>query len=230
MLTLVLLGLADHTLDILLRETALVVVDGDTVRLAGGLVRSGNVQDTIGVDIEGDLDLRNTTGRRRDTGELELAEQVVVLGTGTLTLEYLDEHTGLVVGVSREDPILLGGDGGVTLDKGGHDTTSGLNTKGKRGNIEEEVLGLLESVARENGGLDDGTVSVIGVDGLARLLAVEEVGDKLDNMGIRVGTADEGDLVNVGLVDRGVAEDLLDGLESGAEQVLAELLETGTSE
>ena len=34
MLTLVLLGLADHTLDILLRETALVVVDGDTVRLA----------------------------------------------------------------------------------------------------------------------------------------------------------------------------------------------------
>ena len=49
-------------------------------------------------------------------------------------------------------------------------------------------------------------------------------------MGIRVGTADEGDLVNVGLVDRGVAEDLLDGLESGAEQVLAELLETGTSE
>ena len=91
-------------------------------------------------------------------------------------------------------------------------------------------MGLLESVARENGGLDDGTVSVIGVDGLARLLAVEEVGDKLDNMGIRVGTADEGDLVNVGLVDRGVAEDLLDGLESGAEQVLAELLETGTSE
>ena len=36
--------------------------------------------------------------------------------------------------------------------------------------------------------------------------------------------------MNVGLVDLGVTEDLLDGLESGAEEVLAELLETGTSE
>ena len=36
--------------------------------------------------------------------------------------------------------------------------------------------------------------------------------------------------MDVGLVDLGVTEDLLDGLESGAEEVLAELLETGTSE
>ena len=36
--------------------------------------------------------------------------------------------------------------------------------------------------------------------------------------------------MDVALVDLGVAEDLLDGLKSGAEEVLAELLETGTSE
>ena len=36
--------------------------------------------------------------------------------------------------------------------------------------------------------------------------------------------------MNVSLVDLGIGEDLLDGLESGAEKVLAELLETGTSE
>ena len=36
--------------------------------------------------------------------------------------------------------------------------------------------------------------------------------------------------MNVGLVNPEVTEDLLDGLESGAEEVLAELLETGTSE
>ena len=30
------------------------------------------------------------------------------------------------------------------------------------------------------------------------------------------GTTNEDNFVNVGLVDRGVAEDLLDGLESGA--------------
>ena len=139
----------------------------------------------------------------------------------------------MVVGVGREDLRLLGGDGGVTLDEGGHDTTSGLDTEGKRGNIEEEeILGLLGGVTRENGGLDSGTVSdsLIGVDGLAGLLAVEEVGDKLDDTGNTGGTTDEDDFVNVGLVDLGVTEDLLDRLESGAEEVLAELLETGTSE
>ena len=36
--------------------------------------------------------------------------------------------------------------------------------------------------------------------------------------------------MDVGLVDLGVTEDLLDGLESGAEEVLAELLGIGTSE
>ena len=88
------------------------------------------------------------------------------------------------------------------------------------------------SPERMNGGLDNGTVgdSIIGSDGLAGLLAVEEVGNKLDDTENTGGTTDEDDFVNVGLVDLGVTEDLLDGLESGAEEVLAELLETGTSE
>jgi hypothetical protein len=34
---------------------------------------------------------------RGDAGELELAEEVAVLGLGTLTLKDLDEDTGLVV-------------------------------------------------------------------------------------------------------------------------------------
>lgn len=36
--------------------------------------------------------------------------------------------------------------------------------------------------------------------------------------------------MDVGLVDLGVAEDLLDGLEGAAEEVLAQLLETSTGE
>jgi hypothetical protein len=42
----------------------LVVCDSDTIRLAGGLVGSGDVQDTIDVDVEDDLNLRNTMGSR----------------------------------------------------------------------------------------------------------------------------------------------------------------------
>ena len=53
-------------------------------------------------DSDTDLGLRDTrrSRSRRDTGEVGLAKQVIVLSTGTLTLIYLDEHPGLVVGIS----------------------------------------------------------------------------------------------------------------------------------
>ena len=88
------------------------------------------------------------------------------------------------------------------------------------------------SPERMNGGLDNGTVgdSIIGSDGLAGLLAIKEVGDKLDDTGNTSGRTNEDDFVNTGLADLRVAEDLLDGLESRVEEVLTELLETGTSD
>jgi hypothetical protein len=42
----------------------------------------------------------------------------------------------LVVRVSGEDFGFFGGNGGVTLDESSHDTSSSLDTEGKRGNIE----------------------------------------------------------------------------------------------
>ena len=53
-----------------------------------------------GIDIGGDFDLQDTTRGGRDTREFELAEQIIVLSMGTLTLVYLDEHPGLVVCIS----------------------------------------------------------------------------------------------------------------------------------
>lgn len=67
----------------------------------------------------------------------------VVRGAGTLTLEDLDQHTRLVVGVGREGFGLLGRDGGVALVDRGHDTANGLKTERKGNDIEEEILGLL---------------------------------------------------------------------------------------
>jgi hypothetical protein len=177
--------------------------------------------------------LRNATRSRGDSGEFELAEEVVILGAGTLTLVDLNEDTRLVVGVGGESLGLLSGNSGVTLDEGSHDTASGLDTKGQRGDIEKEkVLGLLRSVTGKDGSLDSGTVSdgLIGVDALVGLLAVEEVRDEFLDSGDTSGATDEDDFVNVGLVDLGVAKNFLDGLEGTAEEVLAQLLETRTSE
>ena len=94
-------------------------------------------------------------------------------------------------------------------------------TEGERGDIEkEEILSLLGGITGEDGGLNGGTVrdSLIGVDRLARLLAVEEVGDELHDTGDTGGATDEDDLVDIRLVDLRVAEDLLDGLERAAKR------------
>merc|ERR1719310_459460 len=75
-LLLELLRLLDHALDLLLRQAALVVGDGDLLGLASALVLGADVQDAVGINLEGNLNLRDATRRRRDGAKLELVEQV----------------------------------------------------------------------------------------------------------------------------------------------------------
>ena len=127
-LLLELLSVVNHLLDFLLRQTSLVVGDGDLVLLSGALIGSRDVEDTVGIDVEGDLDLGDPSWGRGDSGEVEFSQEVVVLGHSTLSLEDLDEDTRLVVRVGGESLRLLGGDGCVTLDKRSHNATSRLDT------------------------------------------------------------------------------------------------------
>jgi len=56
-------------------------------------------------------------------------------------------------------------------------TSSGLNTEGKRGDVETKILGLLRGITRYDGSLDISTIgyNLIRVDALVGLLAVEEL-------------------------------------------------------
>uniref|UniRef100_A0A1I8I9W5 Secreted protein n=1 Tax=Macrostomum lignano TaxID=282301 RepID=A0A1I8I9W5_9PLAT len=172
-LGLVALGLVDHPLDVLLAETALVVGDGDLVLLVGALLHGGHVENAVGVDVEGHLDLGDSARSRRDAGQLELAQQVVVLGHGALAF-----NARLVVRVGGERLRLLGGDGGVPLDEGRHHAASGLDAERQWRHVQQqEVLHRLGLVAVQNGGLDGGAVGdgLVRVDRLVELLAAEEV-------------------------------------------------------
>jgi hypothetical protein len=87
-----LFSFTDHALNVILGETTLLVRDGNrlrfttktnsqyrsVIRIPGihsrSLVSSSNLHDTVGVNLKGDLNLRNATRSRRDRGELKLAE------------------------------------------------------------------------------------------------------------------------------------------------------------
>ena len=91
---------------------------------------------------------------------------------------------------------------------------------------------LFGCVIREDGNLDSSTIcdSLIRVDALVGLLAVEEVRDELDGTGNTGGTTAKGNLMNIRLIDFQVTENLLNGLEGTAEEVLAKLFKTRTGE
>merc|ERR1719387_3241599 len=218
---------------LVLRQAALVVGDRDLLVLARALVLGADVEDAVGVNLERDLDLGHAARRRRDAAELELAEEVAVLGHGALALEDLDHDGRLVVLVGREDLRLLGGDDGVARDELGHHAANGLNAEGEGGHVEQQqVLGLVAALAREDAALDGRAVGdgLVGVDALVRLLAVEEVLEEHLDLGDAGGAANEHDLVNLGLLHLGVVHDLLDGGEGLLEEVDAQLLEARAGE
>ena len=71
----------------------LVVGDGDLVLAAAALVDRRHVQDAVGVNVERHLHLRHAARRRRNAGQLKLAEDVVVLRHRALSLVHLQTRS-----------------------------------------------------------------------------------------------------------------------------------------
>lgn len=68
------LSLIDHTINFFLRESALVVSNGNTLLFASALVAGCNLENSVCVELEGNFDLRNTTRSCWNAGKIELAE------------------------------------------------------------------------------------------------------------------------------------------------------------
>ena len=151
----------------------------------------------------------------------------------TLTFVNLDLDHGLVVTACGVNLLLLGGNGSVSGDDDGHDTTDGLDTLGEGSDIQkEEVLDLGGTLTREDSGLNGSTVgnSLIGVDGSVEGLAVEEFFEHGLDLGDSGGTTNEDNFVDLGLGDGGILKDLLYGGHALSEFSHAKLLELGTSD
>ncbi len=221
----VLLGVGNHLLDLVVAKTG-TGRDGHGLVLVGSLVEGGNVHDTISVNVEGDLDLGNTLGRRGDTGELEVAEQLVVTDELTLTLVDLDVDGSLTIGSGREDLALLGRDGGVTVDETGEDTTESLDTERQRGNIEQQNVGNLTG---KNTSLDGGTDSdgLVGVDTLA-WVTLEDALDGLKNLGHTAHTTDHNDFLDIGGLATSIGKSLLAWLDGAVNKLANETLKLST--
>jgi len=227
-----LLGIIDHLLDFLGSEAALVVSNGDSLGLADTLLNTGDGQDGVLVNLEGDLNLGNTTSRGRDAGKIELAELMVVFDHGALTFDDGDGDGSLLVLVGSESLGFLGGDNSTALDDRGHDAADGLNTESKGSHINEKQILTTGSLATEDATLNGSTVSdsFVRVDATVGLLAVEEVLDELLDLRDTSGATDEDNFINFAALQTRIVKDGLDGLQGVLEQIVTELLELGAGE
>lgn len=107
-----------------------------------------------------------------------------------------------------------------------------LDTEGKGNNVEKEEIGsvLGSSLAGKDTSLDGSTVSdsLVRIDALLELLAVEEVAQELLNLGDTGRATNEDNLVDLGLVDTRVLENLVDWGNGALEGLGIEVLEPGT--
>mmetsp|Transcript_10530 Transcript_10530/g.16485 ORF Transcript_10530/g.16485 Transcript_10530/m.16485 type:complete len:88 (-) Transcript_10530:215-478(-) len=87
------------------------------------------MHDTVGIDVESHLNLRNSTRGRWDANKIELSEELVVGSHVTLSLQNLDANLSLVVGSRRELLALLRWDGGVAGNKPGEDSSQSLDSE-----------------------------------------------------------------------------------------------------
>ncbi len=158
------------------------------------------------------------------SGQLEVAERLVLRPHLALALGDLDLDRRLVVVGGREDLGPLGRDRGVALDEVGHHAALGLDAQGQRGDVEEQhVLDL----ALEDAGLQRGADGhdLVGVDALVGLLAAGELLDQ-GRHGRHPGRAtDEDHVVDVLDVDSGVLDHRAERSLGALEQVGGELLE-----
>jgi hypothetical protein len=212
---------------------------------------SGDLEETIGVNLEGGDELSLATGHRRNASKFKFAEQTVVTALGTFTFVALGKinkpriteekecnihregNSRLVVLDSGECPGLVGGDGRVAGNDDTKDVTLHGNTEGERGNIEkEEILGLVGGLTGKDGSLDGGTVgdSLIGVNGFVQLASTEVLRNEGLDLGDTSGTTNQDDVVNLLTGHLGILEDLLDRFEGRLEHGGVDLLETRTSD
>ena len=97
--------------------------------LACAEILSGNIYDTVCIDIESNFDLRDSTRSRSDTVKTEHTELLVVLSEFTLTLENVDINGCLVVSECGEYLRLLCRNCGVSLDHLCANAACGLDTE-----------------------------------------------------------------------------------------------------
>merc|ERR1719150_1330550 len=174
-------GIVNHSLNFLLRQPTLVVGDCDLVLFSRGFVHCRYVQDTVGVNVKSNFNLRNTTRCWWNSSQIKFSKQVVVFGHCSFSFIDLNGYGRLIVRIGCKGLGLFGWDGGVSFDQGCHNSSGSFNTKRKWGDVQKQkIADSFTSISSQDSSLYSCSIgnSLIGVDGFIEFLSIEEIGQQ----------------------------------------------------
>ena len=221
-------GFLNHAVDFVLRQGR-SAGDGHGLLLTGAAVLCRDMNDTVGVNVEGNLDLRQPARRRSNAGQFKSSQRLVVAGELTFPLVDLNQHGRLIVLSGRKDLGVLGRNSRVALNQRSHNAALGFDTQTQGGHVNEQnVLAVafnharLESCPHRH--------DLVGVHALIRLAATGQLFDQLGYGGHPGGATDHHHVVDFAELDAGVLDDRVERVFAAIEQVLGHFLELGSRE
>ena len=191
--------------------------------LAGLGVSCRDVDDSVLVDLEGDIDIDVSAPGLLEPREFELAQQLVFGQVPGLALTDPDDDGLLVVLERCEGPSLLDRDGRVSLDDGLCESARHADLERERRHVEEErlVLDVYEGGGMDGGAHGDDLVRVyVGAWVLLEILAHGVVDDRQARR-----STDQHDAVEVPRDHACLLERFVADLEGALDQVVYECLE-----
>src|SRR5215469_1162989 len=165
----VVLGIADHALDLSLVKIR-ALTDCDALLSPGVLITGGDVQYAVGIDVEDDFDMRRPSWRWPDVLEPEPAENPVVGCAFPFALQHDNVDRRLVVLRGAEYLGAPRRDRGVALDDLRHHSAECLDAQRQRSDIEQQDILDLALEHRSLGGRPERD-DLVRVDGHVRVLA-----------------------------------------------------------
>src|SRR5205823_11744143 len=115
-------GFAYHAVHLVLGQAA-GSRDGDLLLAPGRFITRRHIENAVGVDIEGHLDLGHTSWSRGNTFQPEVTKTLVVAGHFALALQHMDLDGWLVIFCRAEDLALARWNGRVAFDQLCHNAT-----------------------------------------------------------------------------------------------------------
>ena len=220
-------GFLNHTVNVFLRHAA-IGLNRNLLFLARAEVFCRYMHDTVGIDIEGNFNLRNATRCRRNIGEFETAERLVAGSHFAFALQNMDIYGRLIIRSRGEYLTLVGRNRRVALDNLRADTAESFDTQRQRRNIEEQyVLDFADQHAALNSSTNGYTF--IRVNALGRFFG-EELTDSFLHSRDTGRTTDEDDLADVAAGKISISHSLAGRFHRAFYEVTGQFIELRTGQ